>query len=269
MQILYQLEDLRNVKKQVSLTIGNFDGVHRGHQTLLRRMKEKNPQSHLAVLTFSNHPSTILNPDHPTLLINTLPHRIKLLEEAGIHTLFLVPFNRSISKQNAPMFIEKVRQTLSFDFLTLGYNATLGHNRKGLPSVMEKLAMMWGFDLNYVDEYRYEGRQVSSTLIRQLIQQGLLDDVENMLGRPYSIYSKGTFNNHSQISIDITGLCLLPTGNYAVVIEQSTKRTTAIASLTNLEISKGSSSLIVDLPSNSFDFIESDYIEVIFQHLAL
>jgi riboflavin kinase/FMN adenylyltransferase len=239
MQILRYLEDFSTQKDSpIILTIGNFDGVHRGHSAILKRCQEiASKEGQLIVITFSSHPSEILRPNQPVLFLCTLPHRIKLIESFGAKALILLPFTLSLAKQSATHFIEKVHRFVPFSHLVLGYDAVLGQNRQGNQAMMTELASCWGFELEYLKEYRYEGKSVSSTRIRQLLQEGDVEQVENLLGRPYSIYStllaQKQEGEETIIDIDISQLCLPPNGEYQVSIKTKNQISQGIALLKN------------------------------------
>lgn len=256
MTIIERLEDYAVPSHSIVLTIGNFDGMHRGHQAVLKRAQtfagtDRETESEVVVLTFRNHPSEILRPENPTSLICSRLHRIHLLQQFGIQDIILLPFTRYLAQHSAESFIERVRGSIPFSHLILGYDATLGRNRQGDHQTMQSLGEMWGFHVDYVEEYRYEGKPVSSSRIREAINEGNLTLVEDLLGRPYSIYGKAIPDTpyegrserqneqshdrwineqsddrlihekepvNSNFHFDLSGLCLPPSGVYEVEI---------------------------------------------------
>lgn len=239
MQLLNHLEDFKDDRKPIVLTIGNFDGMHRGHLAVIRRAQEiASGKSQTMVLTFNNHPSEILRPQHPISLLCTLPHRIQLIEASGINSLLLLPFTNYLAQHSAASFVENLRQYIPFTHLVLGHDATLGRDRQGNRVVMKDLGQDWGFDVHYVEEYRFEGHPVSSSRIRELLQRGELDQVEVLLGRPYSIYSKvvsgmvvGKELGYPTINFEVNGLCLPPFGVYTVKVKSKNELFPGIANL--------------------------------------
>ncbi|WP_068467785.1 bifunctional riboflavin kinase/FAD synthetase [Candidatus Protochlamydia phocaeensis] len=274
MQIFHQLEDFKDHKKPVILTIGNFDGVHLGHLAVLQRARTfARDNSQLTVLTFSNHPSEVLRPEQPVPLLCTLKHKIQLLQMHSLQALVLLPFTRYLANHSAASFIERVRQFIPFTHLILGHDATLGRDRQGNKSTMQQLALEWGFTVHYVDEYRYEGQPVSSTRIRGLIQQGELGQAETLLGRPYSIYShvlpglgKGKQIGFPTANLEVRGLCLPPFGVYAVEVRKDNQSFRGIANLGLAPTVREDRTplLEVHLLSSHPDFYEEP-IEVIFE----
>ena len=239
MTIIEKLEDYSYPRQPLVLTVGNFDGMHRGHRAVLQRAQTlAGPEGQVVVLTFRNHPSEVLRPEQPTCLLCTLPHRLRLLQQFGIATIVLLPFTRYLAQHSAQSFIERVRQSIPFSHLVLGHDATLGRDRQGDRLTMQALGMEWGFNVYYLEEYRYEGKPVSSTRIRQTLQQGDLQQAEELLGRPYSIYAsvikgegRGKQIGFPTINLDVTGLCLPPFGVYAVDVRNDSKQLPGIANL--------------------------------------
>lgn len=240
MSIIENLEDFKHYRQPLVLTIGNFDGMHRGHCAVLKRARElaEAEGGQVIVLTFSNHPSEILRPDQPIPLLCTLPHKLLLLEKFGAETIVLLQFSRYLAQHSARSFVERVRQHIPFSHLVLGHDATLGRDRQGDRVTMENLGMEWGFNVHYLEEYRYEGKPVSSTTIRELLKQGDLDQVEVLIERPYSIYGTVTSGlglgkemGYPTANIEVTGLCLPPYGVYAVHVDDNGKKIRGIANL--------------------------------------
>jgi riboflavin kinase/FMN adenylyltransferase len=262
MQLFYRLEDFSPHKTPIILTIGNFDGVHRGHLAVLQRTRQlaqNNAQT--ALITFSNHPSEVLRPSQPASLLCTLPHKLLLLEENKIDAVIIIPFTRYLAEHSAASFVERLRQYIPFSHLVLGHDATLGRDRQGNPAVMKDLGEVWGFDVLYLDEYRYEGIPVSSTRIRQLLQEGNLPQVEELLGRPYSIFST-PIPGEATLNFEIRGLCLPPFGTYSVQVKTAKGIFEGIAHLNESPIP------LLEVQLNEEVNIHHELpIEVIFQHV--
>lgn len=226
MRVLERLEDYTPSPHSVILTIGNFDGMHRGHHAVLRcvqSLAEKEGQT--VVLTFCNHPSEVLKPEQPTQLLCTLPHKLQLLQAFGIDKIILLPFTHHLAQHSAASFIEHIRQFVPFSHLVLGHDATVGRDRQGDRTTIQALGTQWGFTVHYIDEYRFEGQSVSSTRVRNVLQQGLLDQVEALLNRPYSIYAsvssgigQGKQIGFPTANLEVAKLCLPPFGVYAVEV---------------------------------------------------
>lgn len=227
MKIFQDLEEFKNPHQPAFLTIGMFDGVHRGHQAVLQKVHDdaKNQNGQSIVITFKNHPSTVLKPDSTVPLLNTLEHRIQLLEQQQIDVLFLLTFTKEFSEQTAEFFLKKICHSVPFSKLVLGYDAVLGKDRQGNREKIQELSKSLHFEVDYLPEYIANNLCVSSSKIRKFIQNGHLNEVEKLLGRRYSILSavtpgigKGKTIGFPTANIDVTGLCLPPQGVYAVKV---------------------------------------------------
>lgn len=204
----------------VALTIGNFDGVHLGHQAVLKRLKTSASQT--VVLTFSNHPAEVLH--HATIpRLTTLPHRLALLEQIGIDQVMLIPFTQEFAKQSAETFLTLLKKHIPFTHLILGYDAVIGHDRK---RDLQQLCGTLDFSLEYLPPITHQAQIISSSLIRKHIQNGELDLASSFLGRPYSILStvqkghgKGKEIGFQTANLPVEGLVLPPFGVYAVQVK--------------------------------------------------
>lgn len=225
MKIVDNLDSPTPYSRPIAMAIGNFDGLHLGHQKILHEIKSYADHHHdeTVAITFTNHPSNVLRPLQKVPQICTLDHKIKLLEEFGIDLLILLEFTKELSEHTAEHFLKKVRSSIPFSYLILGHDATLGKDRLGNRTHIEAMAKSSGFEVRYLDEQTIDGERISSTKIRQLIQQGELDHASKLLGREYSIYSKvapgkkiGRKMGFPTANICVNGLCLPPLGVYAV-----------------------------------------------------
>lgn len=197
------------------VTIGNFDGVHRGHQALLsilaKRAKQTEGQS--VAITFSNHPSEVLRPEKRPELLCSLSQKIQLLEKCQIEVLILFTFTPLFSQQTAAEFVHRLSAHLPLKALILGHDATLGKDRQGNRAEMEKIAIKEHFSLDYISEYTFEGQSVNSTTIREAVKKGFFKQAEQLLGRPYSISGVPLIST-SPLIWDLAGLCTPPDGAY-------------------------------------------------------
>lgn len=221
MQIFTKLQPILTPSKPVALTIGTFDGLHLGHQTVINRLldRAKSEKKQTALITFSNHPLTILNPTQSPPLICTTAHRVMLLEKAGIDTLILLPFTKELSKQSAQTFLNHIKDVIPFDILILGNDAHIGKNREGNKEIIRSLAGIMGFTVEYCPDLIENGQRISSTQIRIAIQQGCFDHAEKLLARPYSIYGAISKINNDIYTLPTENLCLPPKGFYPVTLE--------------------------------------------------
>jgi riboflavin kinase/FMN adenylyltransferase len=230
MEIVYQLDPSLKSNESIMLTIGNFDGVHKGHQAVLTRLKEIAQHRHkkATVVTFTNPPYTLLHPDQPQQQLCTLAHKIALLDQAGIDRLILLPFTHELSKLSAEDFLKYMHTSYPIDTLLLGYDAVIGKQREGNRDTIKELAASMHFELEYLEPILVDETIVSSSQIRQYIQVGDLHRAELMLGRKHSIYSiivdgakigKKLGFPTANINLKDLDLCLPPLGVYAVVVK--------------------------------------------------
>ena len=273
MRVFHHLRDFPFLQQPIILTIGNFDGVHCGHQYILKAMsKDLFSPTQTCVITFNNHPSEVLNPFSPTPLICSLAHKINLLKEAHIDNLLLLTFDTELAQQTAENFIQEIRSYIPFSRLILGYDATLGKNRQGDKSKMKQLAKQYNFDIDYTEEYCHQENPISSTLIRKYLQEGKLSEVEQLLGRPYSIYStigrganKGKLIGFPTANLNVANLCLPPYGVYKVTLKHNKNCFAGIANLGLAPTLKNSKTPILEAHLFSFsDDLYDKEVEVIF-----
>ncbi len=274
MRLFHQIEDFPKESENTIITIGNFDGMHKGHASVLEYLdKLARSNESKTLITFSNHPSQVLNPNATTPLLCTSSHKLKLIEEFGIDNLFLLPFTKELSQLSAELFIEKLKAFIPFSHLVLGHDAKIGKERQGDKSTMQKLAQQWDFRVHYLEAFELDGIPISSTIIRHAIQAGDFEKAELYLGRPYSIYStvttgegKGKLIGFPTANIDISGLCLPPKGVYAVKVIWNNNVYSGIANLGVAPTIKSANLLMLEV--HLLEFNQNLYqknIEVIFQ----
>lgn len=240
MQIVDSLEKTPKTFTHFVVTIGNFDGFHLGHQFLIQNLinTARQQQALSIVLTFSNHPSTILRPDHTTSLLCSTDHKIMLLERAGIDLVILLPFTKELSLLSADQFLQKIQKALLFQTLILGSDAHIGKNREGDRSTVTALAKRLGFTVEYFPDCAKDGNRISSSRIRECIQKGDLNQAEALLGRPYSIFGpvlkgngRGAPLGFPTANLHVDNLCLPPLGVYAVTLISDGKKYPGVANL--------------------------------------
>jgi riboflavin kinase/FMN adenylyltransferase len=168
-------------------TIGNFDGVHRGQQEIVRRVVERARQEELPalVITFEPHPLEVLRPAEAPPRISTLEQKIGLLEELGIDAVLVIRFDQEFARQTAEDFAEGfLHGRLGLREIHVGAGFVFGRDRQGNVPLLKRLGEQWGFLAFGIEEVAAGGRRVSSTRIRQAILEGRVEDAQDMLGRP-------------------------------------------------------------------------------------
>lgn len=171
------------------LTIGSFDGVHRGHQQIIHKMTVG---AHAAgvpsvVLTFFPHPAAVLRKRHDLYYLTTPEERAEILEGMGVDVVITYPFNQEIASLGAQQFLLELKAHLSPRQLWVGYDFALGHDREGDVPTLRKLGKELGFRLHVVKPVQEGSQYISSSLIRQKLAEGEVNAVTHLLGRPYRI----------------------------------------------------------------------------------
>ncbi len=170
------------------LGIGNFDGLHLGHQALLDHVLQQAAQEKgtAAVLTFQNHPQQVLHPEsRPALLLSPL-HRLLLFAERGLQLCFWLPFTEAFSKVRAREFVEKILVgQLAVREVVMGYNAFFGYRREGDSRLMAQLADEMGFRFRCIEPVQAGGDYVSSSRVRKLVAAGRMEEAAVCLGHAF------------------------------------------------------------------------------------
>lgn len=176
--------------KDVCLTLGIFDGLHLGHQRIIRRVIEKarGCGGTSCVVTFNPHPREVLNPKDAPNLLTTTDKKTWLIEQLGVDALCLVKFTRAFANIEARDFVEDfLVGALQMKSIVEGYDWGFGKGRKGDVRLLEELSKTYGFDVEQIGRVEVDGQLVSSTHVRELVLGGELELAEKYLGRRYSI----------------------------------------------------------------------------------
>ena len=174
------------------VTLGTFDGVHRGHQAVLAEVTRRAQASRLrsVLVTFDPHPLAVVNPAAAPRLL-TLPDEKKdLVVAAGIEEFVLMPFTPAVAQLDAEAFVKRLGETYAMRELVMGYDHGFGRGRSGDIELVRRLAKTDGFAVTVVDAVRDNGEPISSTRIRSAVADGDLDAAARWLGRRYSICGK-------------------------------------------------------------------------------
>ena len=176
-------------KLQRAVTIGVFDGVHLGHRALIAQLISEARKRNLiaTVMTFANHPQSVLNPPPPPLL-TTVEERLELLAELGVDETVVLPFTLELSRLTAEQFCREILVgKLGCKLLVVGDDFALGYRREGTVAKLKELGKQLGFEVIAVSPVTSKGTRVSSSEIRQLLLQGDVERVRELLGKPYRI----------------------------------------------------------------------------------
>lgn len=187
MQLYHSLEQ---VSLQNSwLTVGVFDGVHRGHQQILKKLTAGAQERGVpaVVLTFQPHPAKLFGRGEIRLL--TLPdERAELLGSFGVDVVIVHPFDQNVANTTAFDFMQQLKQRLGISHLVLGYDSTLGKNREGDATRLREIGQELGYSVEVVSALSDESGVISSTEIRKLIETGNVAEAARLMGHPYSLH---------------------------------------------------------------------------------
>ena len=175
------------------LTIGNFDGVHLGHQQVILALVEKARELNCeaAVLVIEPQPQELFSPETAPARLCRLRDKYALLKNLGVDRLICINFNKKFASLNAEIFIKDLLvKRLAIKHLIVGDDFRFGKNRQGNFSMLEAAGQQFGFSVTDTASHKLAGCRVSSTAIRQLLEKDDLSAAESMLGRPYSIIGK-------------------------------------------------------------------------------
>lgn len=189
MQVYQHIDEFHAAKDSV-VTTGTFDGVHKGHQQVLSRMKEvaKKCDGETVLLTFFPHPRMVLFPDYKPLLLNTLEEKIALLEKSGIDHLIVHPFDREFSLLSSKEFISTIlSEKLHTKKLVIGYDHHFGNNREGTFEHLKEFGPIYGFDVEEIPGKEVENLKVSSSKIRDALVKGKVEIAASLLGYNFEL----------------------------------------------------------------------------------
>ena len=189
MKVFERLEDINNIEPTV-VALGNFDGVHKGHQEIIGRTVKEAETAGLksAVFTFSNHTSSILKNVPKVKNILYPEEKLRILDEMGVDYVFNIPFTEEILKMSPEDFIDRILvEKFNIREAYCGFNYSFGYKASGTPEVLMHEGLKRGFGIHVQEPYIIDGVIVSSTYIRQLIEEGRMEECTKFMGRMYTI----------------------------------------------------------------------------------
>lgn len=193
MKIIRSLDDINEPFKRAVITIGNFDGVHLGHQALFHEVVEKAEMidGTSVAMTFEPHPMRVLNGANHPPLITILDQKIDLIQRLDIDVLIVVPFTRQFAALSPREFVEDVLiRKIGMTAIVVGKDYTYGRNREGTVGLLKTFAELFDFEVllsDWIQAIRDPEGRISSTRIRELVNEGRVDEVHQLLGRYYQI----------------------------------------------------------------------------------
>ena len=230
MRVVRHLARHRGRLPRTVLTLGNFDGVHRGHQeiiaTAVRLAAEKGAQP--AVLTFEPHPIAVLAPDKAPPIIQSLHDRLETIRDHGIATVVLQRFTREFAAMDPEAFVRDfLLRHVELAHIVVGYNVNFGRDRAGTSETLRTLGARLSFGVDVVGPVVAEGEEVSSTRLRDAIRQGDMPRARRLLGRAYAFRGRVVTGDRRGRTLGFPtanlhlkpGLLIPPDGVYAVVAD--------------------------------------------------
>ena len=225
MKLIQAANELGNGSRKVCLAIGVFDGVHLGHQQIIRQtlVDARQHDAVALVVTFDKHPSAVVAPEKSPPQIFSRSQKLRAIEALGADALLEIPFNKDFSEKSGEVFIRELARDLENIFsICVGADFVFGHRRSGNVTLLKQLGAENGFQVHGHAAVALDGETVSSTRIREAIRSGHLDAASQMLGRPYTICGHvvegdkiGRQLGFPTANLDAANLVLPPHGVYA------------------------------------------------------
>ena len=208
-----------------ALTVGNFDGVHMGHQQVLAELKGHAEVAGGAsvVVTFEPHPRAVLFPEESPRRLGHVHERLQHLERLGVDVVLLLEFNRELAAWTAEKFAQALYRAFHFRHMHVGYDFAFGRGREGQIADLRRMGDAQGFTVSEASAFEMLGAVVSSSRVRSAIEAADFAMAEQLLGRTYAISGevlhgeqRGRAMNFPTANVDVAGLAHPPVGIYAV-----------------------------------------------------
>ena len=238
MKVLKSFSGFKALPKKTAVTIGVFDGMHKGHIKLLKTLAgcAEKLRGKSVVVSFRRHPDSFLKKNGKSMLIKPLDIRIKRIKDSGADILFMPDFRR-VAAMEAVDFVKKIIvKKLNAGCVVVGRDFVFGKGGKGNVALLRKLAGKYGFELRVIADVKSGGKKISSTRIRGCLRRGSIKTVERLLGRKYSI--EGRVEKGRNIgfefptaNIKLPGDMMPAPGVWAVAVEYRGKRYAGAANI--------------------------------------
>jgi riboflavin kinase/FMN adenylyltransferase len=242
MNVIYDLNKVEKTLENPVLTIGNFDGVHKGHLALFDRVKERAAAiaGRSAVMTFEPHPVKFLSPGSGPPLITPTEQKLQLIAEAGIDFIFCMAFTRQFASVSARDFVKNILvDRIGIREVIVGYDYAFGYGRGGNTQLLTEMGKDLGFRVHLVEPVRVDHTLVSSTSIRKLVQDGDLTEANKLLGRDYGVTGKvvkgrnrgGRLLGFPTANLDLIDELIPKRGVYAVRVQVGGNRYSGVTNI--------------------------------------
>jgi riboflavin kinase/FMN adenylyltransferase len=208
-----------------AITIGNFDGVHLGHQQVLAELDghARAVEGPANLVTFEPHPRAVLFPEEAPRRLCLLHDRLSLIRDAGVHSTLVLPFDKALAQWSAETFTRKLHQAFGFKHMHVGYDFAFGRDRQGHSAMLRELGESLHFTVSEANAFELHGGVVSSSRIRSLIEAADFASAEALLGRPYEVSGhvckgeqRGRTMGFPTANLETEHLVHPPAGIYAV-----------------------------------------------------
>lgn len=272
MDVITSLEEIDFSLNESGVALGNFDGVHRGHQVLIDKLIKTCKKNNLisVVFTFANHPRHFTKNNNALKKITPIDKKIKIINELGVDYLVVIPFNEEIRCLMPKDFITKILiEKLNAKYVFCGFNYRFGYKAQGDTNLLEEYTKLNKFKLYVLEPIKKDNTIISSTKIRELIKLGKVEEANVLLGRNYSlvgevIYGRGIGKKFifPTANIFVEDTILVP--NNGVYVTKSIIDNKSYYSITNI----GYNPTIADnnkisVETNLIDFSEDIYGKII------
>jgi len=277
MNVVRGLRAMAPLDEPAVLTIGTFDGVHVGHQAILRRTVElaRERQARSVVVTFEPHPRSVLGRAEEGLLLTSPAHKLQLIEAQGIDMAVVVVFDRSFAQIDAGAFVEDLLAVkFKIQAVVVGATNRFGKNASGNTAFLQECGRRLGFEVEAVEPVRVDDMVVNSTVIRSFVQGGELDQAAAFLGRPYSMLgtvvegaTRGRRIGYPTANLDPHNEVVPPSGVYAVRVRLAGRALAAVLNVGYRPTFEDPNQVSCAVEVHMFDFDETIYgreLEVIF-----
>ncbi len=190
MRLINDVTQFKEALPRLVLTIGSFDGVHLGHQRILREVvaEARKRSGTAASMTLQPHPREYFSPQNAPNILTDDEKKTELMEKIGLDVFFYLPFNSLIANMERQVFVEKILlERCNAEMILVGHDFAFGKGAEGNYAYLKSISSEYGFEVTEIPPLILHGERVSSTLIREAVLQGELDKAEVFLGRRYAI----------------------------------------------------------------------------------
>jgi riboflavin kinase/FMN adenylyltransferase len=228
MEIIFGIDQIKKPFINPVVTLGNFDGVHLGHQRIFERLKAEaiNIQGEAIVITFEPHPLKILSPKHCPPLITPFKKKMMLIEKIGIEKVLCIEFSLDFAEISPPEFVKDIlAEKVNTKKVIIGYNYHFGKGKSGDAETLKNICKRFNIEVEIVEALAIDHIIVSSSKIRELIRKGNVEKASKLLGRDYPIIGKviegakrGYAMGYPTANLEISEELYPKTGVYAVEV---------------------------------------------------